>query len=218
MDHSESPESVTGRAKGHRKREKKSHRERDDRKERKSGKKARKRERKDAKKARKRERKREGKDHRKRARDHRGASPERSSSHKAKRSRRERRSSSSGSGSESGSGESSSSDEDDDDDDDDHDDDDELSSDDAGPALPTRPLDASALEQASGALRALVAAFPAPEFGAELRGLLERYADEEDGHRAEALRHGAEATPGYRPLSRAIRLGTRLAIRLSERI
>ena len=53
---------------------------------------------------------------------------------------------------------------------------------------------------------------------AELRGLLERYADEEDGHRAEALRHGAEAAPGYRPLSRAIRLGTRLAIRLSERI
>ena len=52
----------------------------------------------------------------------------------------------------------------------------------------------------------------------ELKALLERYAGEEEGHPDEALAHESDRTPFYRPLSRAIRLGTRLAIRLSERI
>jgi len=53
---------------------------------------------------------------------------------------------------------------------------------------------------------------------AELKALLLRYADDEEGHRKEALAHAAERTPGYRPLKRAIKAGTRLAIWLSERV
>lgn len=52
----------------------------------------------------------------------------------------------------------------------------------------------------------------------DLRATIEKFRQEELEHRDTALDHGAERTPGYRLLHRAIRSGTRLAIRLSERI
>lgn len=52
----------------------------------------------------------------------------------------------------------------------------------------------------------------------ELEGLISGARDDEREHRETALELGAERTPGYPLLSGAIRLGCRLAIRLSERI
>ena len=53
-----------------------------------------------------------------------------------------------------------------------------------------------------------------PELGAMIR----EFRDDEREHLSSALAHGAERAPGYPLLSGAIRLGCRLAIRLSERI
>ncbi len=52
----------------------------------------------------------------------------------------------------------------------------------------------------------------------ELGALIERFRDEEREHRDTALAAGAEQAPAYPLLFGAIRLGCRLAIRLSERI
>jgi len=52
----------------------------------------------------------------------------------------------------------------------------------------------------------------------ELGALIERFRDEEREHRDTALAAGAEEAPAYPLLFGAIRLGCRLAIRLSERI
>ena len=52
----------------------------------------------------------------------------------------------------------------------------------------------------------------------ELAGTIAEFRDDEREHRAAALAAGAERAPGYPLLSGAIRLGCRLAIRLSERI
>lgn len=52
----------------------------------------------------------------------------------------------------------------------------------------------------------------------ELSTLVDRFRDEERAHRDAALAAGAERAPAYPLLSGAIRLGCRLAIRLSERI
>jgi len=53
---------------------------------------------------------------------------------------------------------------------------------------------------------------------AELSALVEEFRDDERAHRTAALAAGAERAPAYPLLSGAIRLGCRLAIRLSERI
>ena len=53
---------------------------------------------------------------------------------------------------------------------------------------------------------------------AKLKATLGRFRAEEMAHGEEAKRHDAEAAPGYRVLTGAIRRGTRLAIWLSERI
>ena len=52
----------------------------------------------------------------------------------------------------------------------------------------------------------------------ELAALIEDFRADEREHRAAALRLGAERAPAYPLLSGAIRLGCRVAIRLSERI
>lgn len=52
----------------------------------------------------------------------------------------------------------------------------------------------------------------------ELAGMVEEFRTDERAHRAAALEAGAERAPAYPLLSGAIRLGCRLAIRLSERI
>ena len=52
----------------------------------------------------------------------------------------------------------------------------------------------------------------------ELADVVERFRDDERGHRDLALASGAEKAPGYALISGAIRLGCRVAIRLSERI
>ena len=52
----------------------------------------------------------------------------------------------------------------------------------------------------------------------ELAGVIERFRDDEREHRDAALAAGAEQAPAYPLLSGAIRLGCRMAIRLSERI
>ncbi len=52
----------------------------------------------------------------------------------------------------------------------------------------------------------------------ELAALITQARDEEREHRATALAAGAEQAPAYPLLAGAIRLGCRLAIRLSERI
>lgn len=61
-----------------------------------------------------------------------------------------------------------------------------------------------------------------PETGADadpaLSTMIEEFRADEREHRATALAAGAERAPGYPLLSGAIRLGCRLAIRLSERI
>lgn len=52
----------------------------------------------------------------------------------------------------------------------------------------------------------------------ELAGMIEEFREDERAHRDAALAAGAERAPAYPLLSGAIRLGCRLAIRLSERI
>jgi len=52
----------------------------------------------------------------------------------------------------------------------------------------------------------------------ELADTIREFRDDEREHREAALAAGAERAPGYLLLSGAIRLGCRLAIRLSERI
>lgn len=52
----------------------------------------------------------------------------------------------------------------------------------------------------------------------ELSGLIADFREDEREHHAAALANGAEQAPGYPVLSAAIRLGCRLAIRVSERI
>ena len=53
---------------------------------------------------------------------------------------------------------------------------------------------------------------------AELKGTIARFRDEEIEHRDTGLAHGAESTPGYEPLTAAIKTGARLTIWLSERL
>jgi ubiquinone biosynthesis monooxygenase Coq7 len=53
---------------------------------------------------------------------------------------------------------------------------------------------------------------------AELAELVSDFRDDERGHRDAAITAGAEQAPAYPLLAGAIRLGCRLAIRLSERI
>jgi ubiquinone biosynthesis monooxygenase Coq7 len=53
---------------------------------------------------------------------------------------------------------------------------------------------------------------------AELRATIEKFRADEIAHKDEALAAGAEQTPGYRPLTAAIKAGSRLAIWLSSRI
>lgn len=52
----------------------------------------------------------------------------------------------------------------------------------------------------------------------ELSGRVAQFRDEEREHHAAAIAAGAEQAPGYPLLSGVIRLGCRLAIKLSERI
>ena len=52
----------------------------------------------------------------------------------------------------------------------------------------------------------------------ELASLISKFREDERDHRATALAAGAEKAPAYPLLSGAIRLGCRLAIRLSERV
>lgn len=52
---------------------------------------------------------------------------------------------------------------------------------------------------------------------AKLRDKLDEFGAEETHHREIALAHDAELTPGYQPITRAIKAGTRLAIWLAER-
>jgi ubiquinone biosynthesis monooxygenase Coq7 len=52
---------------------------------------------------------------------------------------------------------------------------------------------------------------------AELKGMVEEFRQEELEHRDTALEHDARATPGYEPLTFAIKGASRLAIWLSER-
>ena len=52
----------------------------------------------------------------------------------------------------------------------------------------------------------------------ELAAMVEEFRDDEREHHESALAHGAEKAPAYPLLSGAIRMGCRLAIRLSERI
>ncbi|HEY1932845.1 MAG TPA: demethoxyubiquinone hydroxylase family protein [Acetobacteraceae bacterium] len=53
---------------------------------------------------------------------------------------------------------------------------------------------------------------------AELRDTISKFRDEELQHRDTGLAHGARETPGYGLLSRAIKAGCRVAIRISERV
>jgi ubiquinone biosynthesis monooxygenase Coq7 len=52
----------------------------------------------------------------------------------------------------------------------------------------------------------------------ELRAVITRFREDELAHRNTAIEHGAEETPGYAVLSRAIKASTRFAIRVSEKI
>jgi ubiquinone biosynthesis monooxygenase Coq7 len=52
----------------------------------------------------------------------------------------------------------------------------------------------------------------------ELKKTVEEFRADEIAHRDEALAHGAEQAPGYRLLSEAIKMGCRIAIRLSEHL
>ena len=57
-----------------------------------------------------------------------------------------------------------------------------------------------------------------PQRPAELSGTIERFRAEELEHRDIGLEHEAELAPAYRLLSAAIRLGCKVAIRISERV
>jgi ubiquinone biosynthesis monooxygenase Coq7 len=52
----------------------------------------------------------------------------------------------------------------------------------------------------------------------ELSGMIEEFRTDERAHREAALEAGAERAPAYPLVSAVIRLGCRVAIRLSERI
>ncbi|MHA7820572.1 MAG: demethoxyubiquinone hydroxylase family protein [Erythrobacter sp.] len=52
----------------------------------------------------------------------------------------------------------------------------------------------------------------------ELSEMIEEFREDERAHRDAALAHGAEKAPAYPLLSGAIRLGCRLAIKVSERV
>lgn len=52
----------------------------------------------------------------------------------------------------------------------------------------------------------------------DLKATIAKFREEEVEHHDIAIEHGAEETPGYRLLSNAIKAGTRLAIRLSEKV
>jgi len=52
----------------------------------------------------------------------------------------------------------------------------------------------------------------------ELAEMIEEFREEEREHRDAALAHGAEKAPAYPLLSGAIRLGCRIAIKVSERV
>jgi ubiquinone biosynthesis monooxygenase Coq7 len=52
----------------------------------------------------------------------------------------------------------------------------------------------------------------------ELAGMIREFRDDERAHKEAALAAGAEQAPAYALLTGAIRLGCRMAIRLSERI
>ncbi len=52
----------------------------------------------------------------------------------------------------------------------------------------------------------------------ELAAMIEDFREDEREHRAAALANGAERAPGYPLLAGAIRLGCRVAIKVSERI
>jgi len=52
----------------------------------------------------------------------------------------------------------------------------------------------------------------------ELRDTIEGFRQEELEHRDLGIEHGAEQAPGYRLMSAAIKLGCKVAIKLSERI
>ncbi len=52
----------------------------------------------------------------------------------------------------------------------------------------------------------------------ELADMIEEFREDERAHRDAALAHGAENAPAYPLLSGAIRLGCKLAIRISERV
>lgn len=52
----------------------------------------------------------------------------------------------------------------------------------------------------------------------DLRAAITQFREDELAHRDTAIERGAEETPGYEALSRAIKAGTRFAIRVSEKI
>jgi len=52
----------------------------------------------------------------------------------------------------------------------------------------------------------------------ELAEMIDKFREEEREHRDAALAHGAEKAPAYPLLSGAIRLGCKIAIRVSERV
>ncbi len=52
----------------------------------------------------------------------------------------------------------------------------------------------------------------------ELQATVKKFREDEIQHRDQALAHGAEDAPGYRLLTESIKVGCRLAIRLSEKI
>ena len=52
----------------------------------------------------------------------------------------------------------------------------------------------------------------------ELAEMIEQFLEEEREHRDAALEHGAEKAPAYPLLSGAIRLGCKIAIKVSERV
>ena len=52
----------------------------------------------------------------------------------------------------------------------------------------------------------------------ELADMIEQFREEEREHRDSALEHGAEKAPAYPLLSGAIRLGCKIAIKVSERV
>lgn len=52
----------------------------------------------------------------------------------------------------------------------------------------------------------------------ELRSTLVKFREDELQHRDIGLQHGAEQAPGYRILSAAIKVGCKVAIRISERL